>query len=334
MNNSKFIVITSINNPTVAIKKFARWKNWKVAVVGDKKTPKDWSYNHVEYLSINTQKELFPKMFNLIPFNSYKRKIFGYLYAASKGADYIFETDDDNIPYNNAEAILDQDIKQIKKINKVYSTTNGWLNIYNYFNGKKIWPRGYPLELINSAEKTLIKNKIINNCGVIQYLANIDPDVDSIYRLTGGSTQTFKKNTVIALDYGTYCPFNSQGTLWSKNYFKYMFFPLGVSDRVTDILRGYIALTCFWHQNSTIKFKSPIIFQKRNKHNLLNDFKQELPLFLNSRVWCNTSLETIKNLNFSENSFFSILKKFVKIKWITSKNITAYNLFKNTLKHY
>jgi len=331
MNNTKFIVITSINNPTTAIKKFAKWKSWKLVMVGDKKTPKNWSCNNVKYLSINTQKKLFPKIFNLIPFNSYKRKMFGYLYAVSKNANFIFETDDDNIPYNNAESILDQDTKQIKKINKVYSTTNGWLNIYNYFNGKNIWPRGYPLELINSTEKTLIKNKI-TDCGVIQYLANIDPDVDSIYRLTGGPTQTFKKNTVIALDCGTYCPFNSQGTLWSKNYFKYMFFPLGVSDRVTDILRGYIALTSFWHQNSTLKFKSPIIFQERNKHNLLNDFEQEIPLFLNSRTWCNTALETIKKLPVSKNPFLFILKKFVKNNWITSKNITAYNLFKNALK--
>ena len=39
----KYIVCTSINKPTLAIKKFDLMKDWKLVVVGDKKTPKNYT---------------------------------------------------------------------------------------------------------------------------------------------------------------------------------------------------------------------------------------------------------------------------------------------------
>ena len=50
----KFIVTTSINSPTLAIKKFDNLIDWKLIVVGDKKTPpkyklKNGIYNKQRY---------------------------------------------------------------------------------------------------------------------------------------------------------------------------------------------------------------------------------------------------------------------------------------------
>lgn len=35
-----------------------------------------------------------------LPFKSYTRKNIGYLYAISQGAEWIYDTDDDNKPYD------------------------------------------------------------------------------------------------------------------------------------------------------------------------------------------------------------------------------------------
>ena len=97
----KAIVITTINPPTEAVKAFARMKEFKMFVTGDNKTPKDWELKNVEYLSIDNQLKKFPRLAKLIAQNHYARKNLSYLDAIKSGANFIYETDDDNLPYSN-----------------------------------------------------------------------------------------------------------------------------------------------------------------------------------------------------------------------------------------
>lgn len=97
----KFIIITSINKLTKAIEEFARLSDWQLIVVGDKKTPSDWSFNNVIYLSPEAQTVFCSEFSQLLPWNHYSRKMIGYLYAIKEGADIIADSDDDNIPLKN-----------------------------------------------------------------------------------------------------------------------------------------------------------------------------------------------------------------------------------------
>ena len=54
----KFIVCTSINKPTLAIKKFDSMKDWKLIVVGDKKTPRNYKLKNGIYLSPTKQEKI------------------------------------------------------------------------------------------------------------------------------------------------------------------------------------------------------------------------------------------------------------------------------------
>ena len=45
--HDKWIVLTTVNSPTEDVKKLARIEGWKVVVVGDTKTPKDWRYSYI-----------------------------------------------------------------------------------------------------------------------------------------------------------------------------------------------------------------------------------------------------------------------------------------------
>lgn len=144
---SDFVVITSIFDPTQAVVDFAKNPNNKVIVVGDKKSPKDWHLDGVTFLSAD-EKYGF-SLEEKLPFNHYTRKMLGYLHAMREGAKFIYETDDDNIPKENWH---------LPDFLGAYDTSAqdlGFVNIYNYYSDKKIWPRGFPLDLINTKNPIL-----------------------------------------------------------------------------------------------------------------------------------------------------------------------------------
>ena len=78
-----------------------------------------------------------------------------------------------------------------------------------------------------------------------------------------------------------YCPFNSQNTYWHKDAFPYLYLPTATSFRFTDILRGYIAQKLMWDQNLYLGFCPANVYQKRNPHDLIEDFRAEVDCYLN-----------------------------------------------------
>nr|WP_315463751.1 STELLO glycosyltransferase family protein [uncultured Rhodoferax sp.] len=272
----KFIVITSIFLPTEAIEKFAKLKEWKVIVVGDKKTASDWSYPGVTYLSPKGQQEVANKFSGLLPWNSYTRKNIGYLYAISQGARVIYESDDDNIPLDNwvNEPEFSTDAELLSDAS--------FVNIYSYFTDKKVWPRGIPLRCVLDAETP--KASVAKNLkvGVWQFLADEDPDVDAIYRLTNNTPIYFNWRAPLVLDQDACCPFNSQNTYFRKEVFPLLYLPSTVTFRFTDILRGLVAQPILWAAGYHLGFAGATVLQKRNPHDYLKDFESEIPCYLSA----------------------------------------------------
>lgn len=270
----KFAVVTSIFPPTEAIARFAKQADWKIIVVGDLKTDKEWSYPGVTYLSPESQETVANKFSDLLPWNSYTRKNIGYLYAITQGAEVIYETDDDNIPLDNwvnePSFLVDAEIL----------SDASFVNIYSYFTDKKVWPRGIPLRYILNGEApktTAAKNLEI---GVWQFLADEDPDVDAIYRLTSNTPIYFNRREPLALAKDTCCPFNSQNTYFRKEVFPILYLPSTVTFRFTDILRGLIAQPILWAAGYHLGFAEATVIQKRNPHDYLKDFESEIPCYM------------------------------------------------------
>ena len=69
--HDKWIVVTTINYPTDTIRKLAAAPGWKVVVVADLKTPKDWALDNVDLISVEDQKSLHYKILPLLPNNHY-----------------------------------------------------------------------------------------------------------------------------------------------------------------------------------------------------------------------------------------------------------------------
>ncbi|KAF1752612.1 hypothetical protein GCK72_019167 [Caenorhabditis remanei] len=96
---NKWIVVTSVNHPTEDVKRLSSFRDWNLVVVADTKTPIDWELEDVHFLSVEYQKTLPFSLVSSLPYKSYTRKNIGYLYAISQGAEWIYDTDDDNKPY-------------------------------------------------------------------------------------------------------------------------------------------------------------------------------------------------------------------------------------------
>lgn len=284
---SKWIVVTSINKPTESLIQLNKIEDWNLVVVGDKKSPSNWNLPGCIYLDIEKQKSLGFKISKYLPYNHYARKNIGYLYAIKKQASLIYETDDDNILLNSKPHLL-----ELNDSVKHLETNKKFANIYHHFTNKKIWPRGFPLDEINKIDNFKYSDKKRTFIPIQQALANREPDVDAIYRLVIDKKINFNINTEpIALPRGTFCPFNSQNTLWYKTAFWGLLLFSSVSSRVCDILRSYWVQRLLWELDGNLVFLPPSVLQRRNVHNLIKDFEEEIQLYLKVKSLCDSLLK-------------------------------------------
>ncbi|HEY3855315.1 MAG TPA: STELLO glycosyltransferase family protein [Verrucomicrobiae bacterium] len=275
---TKAIVITTINSPTAGIRKIAQLcQGWSIIVVGDKKTPADWKCAGTDFLAFASQCAMPGRFPVLCPPNHYARKNIGYLAAIRLGAKVLAETDDDNLPYDSFLGTVDRRVPA-RLIEK-----KGWENVYRHFTDARIWPRGLPLQEINSSfrDKSVLGPEGVYDCPVQQFLADGDPDVDAVYRLTTEGDIKFKPGDIV-MGTETYCPFNSQNTIWWPEVYPLLYLPSHVSFRMTDIWRSFVAQICLYKARMKLAFRSATVVQVRNEHNLLRDFSDEVPGYLHN----------------------------------------------------
>lgn len=300
--------ISDSKNPV--LKKFAQManeNNVSLVIIGDVKTPDNFDLKGGNYYSLAHQKTLDFNLCNDLPENHYARKNIGYLIAMSNGADIIIDTDDDNEPYSSFW------LKKNRFITLPVVEDKGWLNVYDFFTDINIWPRGFPLNKLHKTitpfEKLLSK-KI--NTPIQQGLADGDPDVDAIFRLVINKLITFSKDRRVALSKGVWCPFNSQNTTWWKDTFPLLYLPSNCSFRMTDIWRSFIAQRIAWENDWNISFHAPTTYQNRNEHELMKDFKDEIPGYLNNEKIC-YELENLTLMKGMENIYGNIRTCYEKL---------------------
>ena len=238
------------------------------------------SHPNCIFLDLRTQEQLGFDTVPLLPTGSYARKTVGYLYAISRGAKVIYETDDDNRPLDLLRNFILQ------------RTTSGMMfvgkhmfNPYRHFGQPTLWPRGYPLNAIGDDISYNYSLQTWKTPSIQQGLVNGDPDMDAIFRLTRKKTLkmlnvTFDMRAPPAfMPPGVFSPFNSQNTLFLYDALWALLIPTTTTFRVCDIWRGYWAQRLLWEMGGTLGFLPPNAFQKRNSHSYLDDAVQEKDLY-------------------------------------------------------
>lgn len=276
------IVLTTINPPNKAIAALnegTQQQSIPFIVVGDTKTPVEAYRLFDQFYSIERQVQQFPRLCEVLPTKHYSRKNVGYLVAMELGVDEIQETDDDNIPLSE----FWKDVPRSVDVD-VISSEHPWFNVYSVFSEQTIWPRGFPLEFVQVPNPIQTQPQQVKGL-IIQDLADDNPDVDAVYRLTRPLPVRFSTRTPVMLQAGSWCPFNSQNTIFRKQVFPLLYLPSKCSFRMTDIWRSFVAQRCLWECGEGVIFRQPSVFQERNAHNLLKDFEDEVPGYLlNERI--------------------------------------------------
>lgn len=287
-------VVTTIQNPTKALLKLtllALEKGEKLFVIGDKKTPTEFNLPGAVYFGPSEQELLEYKVVSNLPWNSYTRKMIGYLEAVKQGCEYIRETDDDNFPLESYFIDFPESI-----VCRYPEFSDSWINPYRYFSDEYIWPRGYPIELIvkdrenHHSGSAKFTEKVVNKIGVIQGLANGAPDVDAIFRLiqSNAGDFIFNNETPLVIPSGTFAPFNSQVTTWDGALLPLMYLPQTCTFRMTDIWRSLIASHLLQKSSYSLIFTQAGAFQERNDHDLLRDFSDEVPGYTGNALLAET----------------------------------------------
>lgn len=285
MSEKKILIITSIaNDKHPILKQFAeecKTHNIPFIVIGDTKSPTDFNLQGCDYYSVEKQLTLPFKLAKITPTRHYSRKNLGYLIAIKNGATELVETDDDNIPRKEFWQSKNREVKSYRFEN------SGWVNVYYYFTKQFIWPRGFPLEELQKKQidTAILKFESIN-CPIQQGLADENPDVDAVYRLTYPLPLNFEIKTQLALGKNSWSPFNSQNTHWFKEAFALMYLPSYCSFRMTDIWRSYVAQRISWECGWSILYHEPTVWQERNEHNLMKDFEDEISGYSNNMNIC------------------------------------------------
>ena len=278
------LVVTSIAGPNEILTTLARGcrqHGYRFIVIGDVPSPKDFKLDGCEFFGLDEQYQTGLTLATLSPTRHYARKNLGYLLAHRAGARVILETDDDNIPEESFWQSRDR-----KQSAQVLSDC-GWVNVYRYFSEAMLWPRGFPLEHVQDELPPRASLQTANvDCPIQQGLVNENPDVDAIYRLVSSLPQSFSTGDSLALAPGSWCPFNSQNTAWWRDAFPLLYLPAYCSFRMTDIWRSFVAQRIAWANEWSVLFHAPNVWQERNEHNLMRDFRDEVPGYLHNKSIC------------------------------------------------
>lgn len=326
-------VLTTIQKPTLAVNKFVTKLNdldAKLIVIGDQKGPFKYPIDNIEFVSLEEQLKSGFEIAHKLPTENYARKNIGYLMAIAQGASCIYETDDDNSPLANWSIRRDTVVAKAIEGNK-------WVNVYRFFTREKIWPRGFPLdEIMDSFTHIPVVTEDLTTLKspIQQGLSDNSPDVDAIWRLIMGQPLFFEKNVSVYLSFGSWCPFNSQSTWWWPIAYPLLYLPSYCTFRMTDIWRSFIAQRCLWEMDFSVVFHAAEVFQERNEHNLIRDFKDEFPGYTRNKKFVKVleGLSLEKGLNSVCQNLLKCYEELVAKEFFPAKELELVKIWLKTIE--
>lgn len=319
-------VVTTIAAITDAVERVLELGDaWCTVIVADKKTPTKYFNGkappNAVLLTVADQvaaAKTSPYVAK-VPWNHFGRKNIGFLYAIQHGAAAIFDFDDDNILYpskdpNGQSSGNSYPLPSQPKAGKIDEVERNGSDVFNPYpmmgsTNSQAWPRGFPMMQVTDRSSYDLKRRQASvpweRIQMFQSLADEDPDVDAVYRLTQRQLHFFfdASSDPIAVPQGVLTPYNAQASIHLRDAFWGLLLPITVPGRVSDIWRGYFVQVLLWELGFQIAFTAPFVVQKRNVHNYLADMSAEVDLYFKAgalvkflRGWSSQSPQDLKTL--------------------------------------
>jgi len=298
------------------VKTWAALREWQVLAVADTKTAPEphlelaAQYPNYHYLSVEEQKGMGYATLAHVPWKAYQRKIAGYLYAISRKARVIVETDDDNAPLTHSvdehllpeyqsSGVVDEPVVAERVVSAGLSA-EVLTNVYGCYGRPELWPRGFPLSHLHmfveeggETEMPCTRQPVQSTLWtpVQQGLQDKDPDVDGIYRLINPKRirngVDFGPGQPLAMQVGQMCPFNTQNTAFYPGAFWGLLIPVDVTFRECDIVRGWWVQRILWDAGGRLLFRNSTVRHDRNSHDYYQDFLLEKKLYYEAPQFLN-----------------------------------------------
>jgi hypothetical protein len=227
-----------------------------------------------------------------------ERRNISVLHAYKLGAEVVALVDDDNIPLDGWGQNL-----MIGKPTKctIYTPTKHPL-VFDPVSAteyKNIWHRGYPMPWLNGRHEWTKEEGVVTPAIQADFW-NGDPDIDAVCRCEHAPDCTFDpSNFPIATT--ALSPFNSQNTFLARGVIRdYFLWPETL--RMQDIWAAYY-VEALGHK---VVYGKASVYQARNEHNLVTDFKNEIIGYLNTHTLVTEPLNIKKYI--SENSWTAFVE--------------------------
>lgn len=331
------VVLTTINIPpnlNSILQQIGQDDN--IIIVTDRKTP-EFSIDDKRVIIVDIKKQIeICKNPIGVPFDCIQRRNFGYIYAIKYlNPDSIITIDDDNFVNNGWFA------EHLKNIGEGSHTVA--LNKTNIINSilsfsckmhhdcGNVVHRGVSFVQAHDFIESVTTEKKIK-VGVNAGLWTGDPDINAYDRVLHPDIKSsIRAETSLVLNNSWKYPFNSQNTIIDNFLFPTIFLiPMFKTfygqkiGRYDDIWQSYISEKIMSHYDLYVRFGTPIVYQKRNNHNIKTDINEEfvglmfnetfLESLENIRLFCNSPLD-----NMYEISEAFLLDKNIVLNYIGEK---------------
>ena len=249
----------------------------------------------------------YPKLLEMMPYNSGSRKLIGNFIAYLEGHDVLIMLDDDNLVNNHdffgCHGIVGDEVEM-----DLIQTPSGWYNVCESLveqNSIPFYPRSYPWSKRFAVKEISTRQKSVKKVAVNNGLVLEDPDIDAVTRLTWpirvvGIKPEFEPR--FGLQPGTWSSWNNQNTAISRDLIPIFFTPPSTG-RNSDIWTSYLICRLVEHMGQTIAYGRPLVHQFRNPHNLWMDLEDER---INNRA-TDRFAELLRSVTLSENDYLSLL---------------------------
>ncbi len=321
----RWAVVSTVYKPSEAAKREVTLRDWCLVIVGDQKSKslgedemkqekeefgEDEMKQEIEmereggttvYLTSEAQLSMQNAFVDSIPWNCFGRKNVGYLYAIMHGATTIWDFDDDDdilklwIPDEVYTVVL-RNNHELVEVQVPMGHQWPTYNPYPALGAPVLpsWPRGLPMSDVKEPLCSSSLLEVVNftvrreSVAVLQFVADYQPDVDAIYRLTMPIPFSFTKSTVtkpLMTPPGALSPYNAQATLHFEAALFGLLLPVTVHRRVADIWRSYFTQRLLWDTDHQIGFKlhHPLGVQDSNCRNTLGDLEAERDVYMKSK---------------------------------------------------
>jgi hypothetical protein len=104
---------------------------------------------------------------------------------------------------------------------------------------------------------------------------------------------------------------------------------------MTDIWRSFVAQNILWSEGARLSFSPATVLQVRNQHNLIKDFQDEIPGYLDNKKICEILTDASSSWKGNMTIKSKVLSSWAALndeKYVINEEMDILNLWMDSIK--